>query len=162
MMGDGVVVEPTSATICAPADGVAEDLSTAPDEGVAGRMMGDGVVVEPTSATICAPADGEICFVFPTKHAVGFQTEEGVEMLLHIGIDTVGLNGEGFEILKEEGKVKKGEPIMRVDIDYVKSHAPSLVSPILCTALEDNQKIRLLGEGEIRAGEDLFAIDIYE
>lgn len=83
-------------------------------------------------------------------------------MLLHIGIDTVGLNGEGFEILKEEGKVKKGEPIMRVDIDYVKSHAPSLVSPILCTALEDNQKIRLLGEGEIRAGEDLFAIDIYE
>ena len=151
-----------SIIIGSPADGVAADLSTAPDEGFAGRMMGDGAVVEPTSATICAPADGEICFVFPTKHAVGFQTEEGVEMLLHIGIDTVGLNGEGFEILKEEGKVKKGEPIMRVDIDYVKSHAPSLVSPILCTALEDNQKIRLLGEGEIRAGEDLFAIDIYE
>ena len=151
-----------SIIIGSPADGIAADLSTAPDEGFAGRMMGDGAVVEPVSATICAPADGEICFVFPTKHAVGFQTEEGVEMLLHIGIDTVGLNGEGFEVLKEEGKVKKGEPIMKVDIDFVKSHAPSLVSPVLCTALEDNQKIRLLREGEIRAGEDLFAIDIYE
>lgn len=148
--------------IGSPATGIAADLSTAPDEGFAGRMMGDGAVVEPVEGLITAPADGEISFVFPTKHAMGFQTADGLEMLLHIGIDTVGLDGKGFEILKEEGsQVKKGEPLMRIDVEYLREHAPSLVSPVLCTDLEDNQEIRLLKEGEIQAGEDLFAVDIY-
>ena len=86
-----------------------------------------------------------------------------MEMLLHIGIDTVKLNGEGFKILVEEGaKVKKGDALMKIDLDYVKSHAPSLVSPILCTDLKENQKVRLLKTGAVKAGEDLFAVDIYE
>ena len=123
--------------------------------------MGDGAVIEPEEEVITAPADGEICFVFPTRHAVGIKTADGIDLLLHIGIDTVTLNGQGFEILKEEGKVKKGEPIMKIDLDYLKMHAPSLVSPVICTALEDNQKVRLLKEGNIKAGEDLFAIDFY-
>lgn len=151
-----------SIIIGSPADGVAADLSTAPDEGFAGKMMGDGAVVDPSSGLICAPADGEIGFVFPTKHAIGFQTEDGIDMLIHIGIDTVELNGEGFEVLKESGKVKKGEPIIKVDTAYVKAHAPSLVTPVLCTELSEHQKIRLLKEGPIKTGEDLFAIDIYE
>ena len=147
--------------IASPASGRAAALETAPDEGFAGKMMGDGAVIEPEEEIISAPADGEICFVFPTRHAVGIKTEDGIDLLLHIGIDTVTLNGQGFEILKEEGKVKKGEPIMKIDLDYLKTHAPSLVSPVLCTALEDNQKIRLLKEGNIKSGEDLFAIDFY-
>ena len=151
-----------SIIIASPVTGRAADLSEAPDEGFAGRMMGDGAVVEPAEEIIKAPADGEICFVFPTKHAIGFQTEDGIDMLLHIGIDTVNLNGEGFEILKEEGKVKKGEPLMKIDLEYLRSHAPSLVSPVICTELGENQKIRLLKEGDIQSGEDLFAIDIYE
>ena len=151
-----------SIIIASPVAGRAADLSEAPDEGFAGRMMGDGAVVEPAEEIIKAPADGEICFVFPTKHAIGFQTEDGIDMLLHIGIDTVNLNGEGFEILKEEGKVKKGEPLMKIDLEYLRSHAPSLVSPVICTELGENQKIRLLKEGDIQSGEDLFAIDIYE
>ena len=151
-----------SIIIASPVTGQAADLSEAPDEGFAGRMMGDGAVVEPAEEIIKAPADGEICFVFPTKHAIGFQTEDGIDMLLHIGIDTVNLNGEGFEILKEEGKVKKGEPLMKIDLEYLRSHAPSLVSPVICTELGENQKIRLLKEGDIQSGEDLFAIDIYE
>ena len=141
---------------------LAADLSTAPDEGFAGKMMGDGAVVDPSSGLICAPADGEIGFIFPTKHAIGFQTDDGIDMLIHIGIDTVELNGEGFEVLKESGKVKKGEPIIKVDTAYVKAHAPSLVTPVLCTELSEQQKIRLLKEGPIKAGEDLFAIDVYE
>ena len=73
------------------------------------------------------------------------------------------LNGEGFEVYVENGqKVKKAEPMMKLDIDYLKENAPSLASPIVCTELEDNQKVRLLKEGEILAGEELFAIDIYE
>ena len=73
------------------------------------------------------------------------------------------LDGEGFEVFVENGqKVKKGDPMLKLDLDYLKAHAPSLVSPILCTELEDNQKIRLLRDGEIQAGEALFAVDICE
>ena len=80
-----------------------------------------------------------------------------------MGIDTVKLNGEGFKVFVENGqKVKKGEPLMELDLEFLKANAPSLVSPILCTELEDNQKIRLLNDGAIQAGEALFAVDFYE
>ena len=149
--------------ISSPITGHAADLGTAPDEAFAGRLMGDGAVVEPQDAYVCAPEDGEVCFVFPTKHAVGFQTESGIGLLIHVGIDTVKLEGEGFEVLVENGQqVKKGEPMLKLDLDYLKANAPSLVSPVLCTELEDNQKIRLLKEGNIQAGEELFAVDFYE
>ena len=149
--------------ISSPVTGTAADLSTAPDEAFAGRMMGDGAVVTPTEPIVCAPEDGEVAFVFDTKHAIGFMTDSGISLLIHMGIDTVKLNGKGFEALVETGqKVKKGTPMLKLDLDYLKGNAPSLVSPILCTELEDNRKIRLLTEGDIRAGEALFAIDICE
>lgn len=148
--------------VSSPITGLAADLSTAPDEGFAGRMMGDGAVVTPENAQIVAPEDGEVVFVFDTKHAIGFLTDSGLSLLLHIGIDTVSLNGEGFHVFVENGqKVKKGEKLMEIDIDFLKAHAPSLCSPVLCTELEDNDKVRLLAEGEIKAGEPLFAIDRY-
>lgn len=148
--------------VSSPITGLAADLSTAPDEGFAGRMMGDGAVVTPKNAQIVAPEDGEVVFVFDTKHAIGFLTDSGLSLLLHIGIDTVSLNGEGFQVFVENGqKVKKGEKLMEIDIDFLKAHAPSLCSPVLCTELEDGDKVRLLAEGEIKAGEPLFAIDRY-
>ena len=150
-------------TISSPVTGMAADLSTAPDEAFAGRMMGDGAVVTPVDPVVTAPEDGEVCFVFETKHAIGFLTDSGISLLLHMGIDTVKLNGEGFRIFVENGqKVKKGDKLMELDLDYLKANAPSIVSPILCTELEDNQKIRLLKEGKIKAGEALFAVDFYE
>ena len=149
--------------ISSPITGTAADLSTAPDEAFAGRMMGDGAVVTPREALVCAPEDGEICFVFDTKHAVGFQTDSGLSLLIHVGIDTVNLNGQGFEVLVENGqKVKKGEPMLKLDLEYLGQHAPSLASPVLCTELEENQKIRLLKEGNIQAGEPLFAVDFFQ
>ena len=103
--------------VSSPITGMAGDITTCPDEGFAGKMMGDGAVVTPEDAVICAPEDGEVLFVFETKHALGFQTESGLGMLLHIGIDTVSLNGEGFEVFVENGqKVKKGDPLMKIDI----------------------------------------------
>lgn len=148
--------------VSSPITGLAADLSTAPDEGFAGRMMGDGAVVTPENAQIVAPENGEVVFVFDTKHAIGFLTDSGLSLLLHIGIDTVSLNGEGFQVFVENGqKVKKGEKLMEIDIDFLKAHAPSLCSPVLCTELEDSDKVRLLAEGEIKAGEPLFAIDRY-
>ena len=149
--------------ISSPITGLAADLSTTPDEAFAGRMMGDGAVVTPEDAIVRAPEDGEVCFVFDTKHAIGFMTESGVSLLIHVGIDTVKLEGEGFECFVENGQtVKKGDPMLKLDLDYLKEHAPSVASPVLCTELEDNQKIRLLKEGEIKAGDELFAIDVYE
>ena len=152
-----------TAIIYSPVNGIAADLSTAPDEGFAGKMMGDGAVVTPIEGTVYAPADGEVEFIFDTKHAIGFQTDSGIPMLLHMGIDTVKLEGKGFEILVTEGqKVKKGEPMMKLDLELLSANAPSLVSPILDTEPEDNQRIRLLANGEIKAGEPLFAVETLE
>ena len=152
-----------TAIIYSPVNGIAADLSTAPDEGFAGKMMGDGAVVTPTEGTVYAPADGEVEFIFDTKHAIGFQTDSGIPMLLHMGIDTVKLEGKGFEILVTEGqKVKMGEPMMKLDLEFLSANAPSLVSPILDTEPEDNQRIRLLANGEIKAGEPLFAVETLE
>ncbi len=152
-----------SIVISSPVTGMAADLAAAPDEAFAGKMMGDGATVTPKEPVVYAPEDGEVCFVFDTKHAIGFLTDTGISLLLHIGIDTVKLDGRGFEALVENGqKVKKGEPMLKLDIDFIEKNAPSLISPILCTELESNQKIRLLAEGKIQAGEPLFAVDIYE
>ena len=152
-----------TAIVYSPVTGIAADLSTAPDEGFAEGMMGEGAVVTPKDPVICAPEDGEVEFIFDTKHAIGFQTDTDLPMLLHIGIDTVKLEGKGFEIMVEQGQhVKKGEPLMKIDIPYLTENAPSLCSPILCTEIEDNQRVRLLANGEIKAGEPLFAVETVE
>ncbi|MBO5483792.1 MAG: PTS transporter subunit EIIC [Lachnospiraceae bacterium] len=159
--GKGKVAK--SIVISSPMQGTAADLGTTPDEAFAGRMMGDGAAVTPKDAVVRAPEDGEVSFVFETKHAIGFLTDTGISLLIHIGIDTVKLNGKGFEVLVENGqKLKKGEPMIKMDLEYLKEHAPSITSPVLCTELENNQKIRLLKEGEIQSGEALFAVDFYE
>ncbi len=152
-----------SEVIASPVNGMAADLSEAPDEAFAGRMMGDGAVVTPSEPKVFAPEDGEVNFVFDTKHAIGFTTASGTDLLLHMGIDTVKLNGQGFEVFVKDGdKVKKGDLLMQLDLAYLKENAPSLASPVLCTELADNQKIRLMKTGSIQAGEALFAIDTYE
>ena len=148
-------------TVCSPITGLAADLATVPDEAFAGKMMGDGAAVTPEDPYVRAPEDGEVAFVFDTKHAIGFVMDSGVSILIHVGIDTVKLNGEGFEALVESGQtVKKGDPMLKLDLEYLKAHAPSLASPVLCTELEDNQRIRLLKEGPVKAGEPLFEIEV--
>lgn len=152
-----------SISISSPITGLAAGIESAPDEAFAGKMMGDGAIVTPTDNIIQAPDDGEISFVFDTKHAIGFQTESGISLLIHIGIDTVKLNGKGFNIFIRNGqKVKKGDTMMILDLDYLKANAPSIASPVVCTELKENQKVRLAKEGAIRAGEKLFTVDIYE
>ena len=158
---EGKVVE--SIIVSSPITGDAADIATTPDDAFASKMMGDGVVVTPTNGIIEAPEDGEIAFVFDTKHALGFVTETGVTLLLHVGIDTVKLNGEGFEVFVENGqKVKRGQKLMSIDLEFLKKNAPSIASPILCTDLMDNQKVRRIADGDIKAGDPLLAIDIYE
>lgn len=153
----------SSIIIKSPVTGVADRIETAPDEGFAEKMMGDGMVVEPKCAEVVAPADGTVAFVFPTKHAIGFSTSDGIEMLLHMGIDTVKLDGKGFEVFVQDGDtVRAGDILMKLDIEYIGANAPSLVSPVICTELTEKQSVRVIKTGDIKAGEDLFAIDITE
>lgn len=146
--------------IASPITGMAVPVSEIPDEGFASGAMGDGAGVTPTKGTVIAPADGEVSFVFDTKHAIGFVTDSGLELLLHIGIDTVNLHGKGFTVYVENGQhLRKGEKMMELDLAYLKEHAPSLCSPILCTNLEDNQRVRVLAVEEVKAGEPLFVVE---
>lgn len=156
--------EPTSTVIISsPMTGIAADLSTAPDEAFAGKMMGDGAVVTPEEGVVVAPEDGTVLFVFDTKHALGFTTDSGIGMIIHVGIDTVKLDGKGFDVQVEAGcHVNKGDVLMKLDIDYLKANAPSVTTPVICTELKDNQKIRLITDGPIKAGEPLYAVDTYE
>ena len=150
-------------TISSPVSGRAADLSETPDEAFADGMMGSGMVVFPEDGTIYAPEDGEVGFIFDTKHAIGFTTDTGISMLIHVGIDTVKLNGKGFTALVKEGdKVKKGTPLLKADLNYIKENVPSSATPVLCTELEDNQKIRAVANGKVKAGETLFVIESEE
>lgn len=124
--------------IYAPGKGQLIPLSEVPDQVFAQKMMGDGVGFIPENGEIVAPFDGTVKTIFPTKHAIGLESEQGIELLIHIGIDTVKLNGEGFESLVNTGDtIKKGQPLMKVDLDYIKSNAPSIVTPLIVTNLED-------------------------
>lgn len=156
--------EPISTVIISsPMTGIAADLSTAPDEAFAGKMMGDGAVVTPEEGVVVAPEDGTVLFVFDTKHALGFTTDSGIGMIIHVGIDTVKLEGKGFDVQVEAGcHVNKGDVLMKLDLDYLKANASSVTTPVICTELKDNQKIRLITDGPIKAGEPLYAVDTYE
>ena len=149
--------------IASPITGVAAPLSDTPDEVFSNKMLGDGAAVTPVDNIVRAPEDGEVAFVFDTKHAIGFMTESGISLLIHVGIDTVKLDGKGFEVFVENGqRVKKGELMMKLDLDYLKANAPSVMSPVICSEMEENQKVRLIKTGDIQAGDTLFAVDFYE
>lgn len=120
--------------LVSPITGKAIPLSEVPDPVFAEKMAGDGIAINPTGDTIFAPADGELTLVFNTKHAFALTLENGAEILVHIGIDTVSLNGEGFEQLAEQGtKVKAGTPIIKINPDFIKEKGFSLITPVLIT-----------------------------
>lgn len=145
--------------LCSPFKGKAAPITEAPDEAFAQKMMGDGYVVFPSEGTVYAPEDCEISFVFPSKHALGLRTEDGLEYLLHIGVDTVKLEGKGFEVfVQENDKVKKGDKLMEFDIKYIKEYAKSEACIGVFTSLEEGQEIMMKAEGEIEALEEIAEI----
>ena len=133
----------------------------APDEAFAGKLMGDGIVMFPKGNTIYAPADATIETVFPTKHAIGLKTKQGTEILLHVGIDTVKLDGKGFTVFVKDGdSVQKGDKLMEVDLNYIAENAASTAIPMVFTNLEPNQKIvwNDTNKTEYQAKEDIITI----
>lgn len=149
-----------SEQIVAPCNGRVGLLSETPDETFASEMMGKGLVIFPTSNKFYAPCDGKIQFVFNTKHAIGILSDKGNEILLHIGIDTVKLNGEGFNILIKDGQViKKGELIAEINLDYIRKNATSDATPIVFTNLNQDSKLKVIQIGEVKANEVILEVN---
>lgn len=140
--------------IVTPITGRLLDITEVPDQVFSQKMMGDGFAIEPVDGTVVSPVDGKIINVFPTKHAIGIQSKGGREILIHFGIDTVNLRGEGFDLLVEEGvEVVAGQPILKVNLDVVKPKVPSIVTPIIFTNLGEGEYIELEKIGEVTANE---------
>ena len=142
-------------------EGRMADISEAPDEAFAGKLMGDGIVMFPKGNIVYAPADATIETVFPTKHAIGLKTKEGTEILLHVGIDTVKLDGKGFTVFVNDGDtVKKGDKLMEVDLNYIAENAASTAIPMVFTNLEEGQKIiwKDQNKTEYQANEDIIIV----
>ncbi len=148
-----------SEVVVAPCDGKVGLLSETPDETFASEMMGKGLVIFPTSNKFYAPVDGKVSFVFGTKHAIGMVSDKGTEILLHIGIDTVTLNGEGYTIHVENGQdIKKGDLLAEVDLDFIKSKGLSTATPIVFTNLEQDSKLKVLKMGEVKANDAIIEV----
>lgn len=142
-------------------EGRMADISEAPDEAFAGKLMGDGIVMFPKGNIVYAPADATIETVFPTKHAIGLKTKEGTEILLHVGIDTVKLDGKGFTVFVNDGDtVKKGDKLMEVDLNYIAENAASTAIPMVFTNLEEGQKIvwKDQNKTEYQSNEDMIIV----
>lgn len=145
----------TDIVLTAPISGKMLALENVPDPVFAKKMMGDGIAVDPVNGKVVSPIDGKIIQVFPTKHAVGISTNNGVEILIHIGLDTVNLNGEGFTSHVNEGdQVKQGELLISFEIDLVREKAKSTVTPIIITNTEDMAEISFNDKDNVTAGLD--------
>ena len=134
-----------------PFQGVLKPITEAPDEAFANKAMGDGYLVMPEDGIVAAPEDGEVMFVFPSKHAIGLKAADGMEYLLHIGVDTVKLNGEGFTVFVSDGqKIKKGDKLMEFDPAYIREHAVSDACIVIFTGLTEGESLSLEGEKQVK------------
>ena len=144
-----------------PVKGRLMNMTEVPDQVFSQKMMGDGFAVDPEDGLFVSPVDGEILNVFPTKHAIGIRSEQGQEILVHVGLDTVDLKGKGFEVYVKEGDmVKKGDKLLKADLPYIKEHATAVISPIVFTNLNEDDKIKIKQTGVVDAGtKDIIEMD---
>ncbi|WP_320936966.1 glucose PTS transporter subunit IIA [Enterocloster lavalensis] len=148
--------QPARHILCSPFNGTAAPITEAPDEAFSSKMMGDGYVVKPSDGQVVMPEDGEIMFVFPSKHAIGLKTEDGMEYLLHIGVDTVKLDGKGFEVFVQDGqKVKRGQLLMKFDLDYIRANAASDACMAVFTGLSEGQSVHMERAGQVNALDEI-------
>lgn len=147
--------------LTAPFAGEVTNLKQVPDEAFAQKMLGDGFAITPEENVIKSPCAGEIVQIFSTGHAVGIQTKKGLEVLVHIGIDTVKLDGEGFEKLVKNGdQVKVGTPLIEVDLEYIKNNSPSISTPVIITNMEKVKSMELVKTGKVKAGTKVLKVEL--
>lgn len=151
---EGQVIE-----VHSPLSGEVVELKDVPDEVFASGVAGQGVAVKPSVGEVKAPCNGVISVLFPSKHAIGIAAEDGTERLIHIGLNTVMLDGEGFESLVEQGdKVTEGQPLLKFDMDFIEKQGYSLISPVLVTNADDYREIRVLDTKQVQAGEAIYQV----
>jgi PTS system D-glucosamine-specific IIC component len=142
-------------TFVAPIDGKILELKDVPDQVFSQKMMGDGFAIEPKNGKVVSPVNGTITTIFPTKHAIGITSDSGLEVLVHFGIDTVNLKGEGFEALVQQGdKVKVGQAILNVDLEQIKDKVPSVITPVIFTNLSEGQEVNIKVGTVVKHGEN--------
>ncbi|MEH7495612.1 PTS sugar transporter subunit IIA [Neobacillus niacini] len=135
-------------TISQPLEGEIVPLDVVPDPVFSQKMICDGFAINPTSGTVVSPVDGEVISVFPTKHAVSLKSTDGREILIHVGLETVTLNGEGFTSFVSDGeRVKKGQKLLEADLEFIKERVPSIITPVIFTNLTENEKVVIEAEG---------------
>ncbi len=145
----------------APIDGEIIELSEVPDEAFACGAIGDGIAIIPSGSgdTICAPCDAEDISIFETNHAVSFETLGGLELIVHFGIDTVNLNGRGFERLVEEETVKKGEKLVRYDLEFLEKNAKSVKTPVIVSNMDMVEEIEKKS-GKVKTGDVIMRVKL--
>ncbi|MBZ1843592.1 PTS N-acetyl glucosamine transporter subunit IIABC [Klebsiella pneumoniae] len=144
----------TVESLVSPITGDVVALEQVPDEAFASKAVGDGIAVKPTSNIVVAPAAGTVVKIFNTNHAFCLETNNGAEIVVHMGIDTVALEGKGFKRLVEEGTdVKAGEPILEMDLDFLNANARSMISPVVCSNSDDYRALVILASGKVVAGQ---------
>ncbi|HDO6770289.1 TPA: PTS N-acetyl glucosamine transporter subunit IIABC [Klebsiella pneumoniae] len=144
----------TVESLVSPITGDVVALEQVPDEAFASKAVGDGIAVKPTSNIVVAPAAGTLVNIFNTNHAFCLETNNGAEIVVHMGIDTVALEGKGFKRLVEEGTdVKAGEPILEMDLDFLNANARSMISPVVCSNSDDYSALVILASGKVVAGQ---------
>ena len=153
--------EKTIVTIYSPINGKVIELKEVPDEAFAQKMVGDGCAIEPDKGSICSPIEGQLMNIFPTNHAIIFETIDGLEMIVHFGIDTVKLDGKGFQKLREPGPIKVGDEIVKYNLDEIKDNVLSTRSPIIINNMEKVEKIEVLSLGKIvKIGEPIMKVTL--
>src|SRR5688500_9055589 len=146
--------------VLSPFGGWCAPLEEVPDAAFAQRMLGDGVAIDPTGHELRAPCDGEIISVAAARHALALRTAEGAEILVHVGIDTVGLAGEGFEVRVRKGdRVRAGDLLLTVDLEQVSRKSPSLMSPVIVTNGERFRVCHAAVNRALAAGDALFELE---
>ncbi|ELY5930757.1 PTS N-acetyl glucosamine transporter subunit IIABC [Cronobacter turicensis] len=154
MKPQAVVNAKTIAALVSPVTGEVVALDAVPDEAFASKAVGDGVAIKPTDKLVVAPAAGTIVKIFNTNHAFCLETENGAEIVVHMGIDTVALNGQGFKRLVEEGaQVTAGQPVLELDLDYLNANARSMISPVVCSNIDDFGGLVIQAQGAVVAGQ---------
>ncbi|OIJ10751.1 PTS glucose transporter subunit IIA [Anaerobacillus alkalilacustris] len=152
-LGKSKEVKIESEKIFAPLTGNLLSIDQVPDPVFSQKMMGDGIAIEPTEGLVVSPVEGEIVQVFPTKHAIGIKSLGGMEILIHIGLETVSMNGEGFTTyIKEGDKVKVGDRLVEFSLELVKEKASSIITPMVITNGEIVNEIRKENTTTVTAG----------
>ncbi len=154
-----VVVKKEKEELIAPAKGRIVELEEVSDQTFAKKLLGDGVAIEPETGKITSPVEGRVVNLLDTKHAIGLETNSGVEILIHVGIDTVKMKGEGFEAFVQSGDmVKAGDILLEVDLDLIKEKAESTIIPIVITNTGDFDAVNILQEGKTDFGDLLLEV----